>query len=673
MTTAGEFPSATLRGDSACSSASTSFSAASVWSDAASQSSDDSSSSTYSSDLDPSDSYFVKRRQSDNSLTKICCIPAPQKQQTHPPLQHQQQQHHHQQQQQQNAIVVPAELRQNPRRTTGPGRVASLVRQSDRRVNFVDSLVDSSTQIVETIWPYGSKNGLSLRTFIQETLRRSRTSYSTLQVALYYLILIKPHVPRYGLTPEQLHSCFADNLALLDGRRMFLSALILASKYLQDRNYSSRAWSKITGLTTQEINQNEMSFLISINWKLHITNEVFRRWTEIVLKHTPPPSPPSPGIAPMVMAQPSSDWRRIILELRPDLSNIEALIPTPAMVPTPAPSPTSSPAPYTPSDLYASSPRSILNYPIHQGALCKRPSLELKLSGSLAVPPTPPAHDSSKFSGRLAPVLSAFPTPSVTPRNPPARSSGPFMGLAKPQATTFLEPLDLDRISDLPTCSRVSAVRCRPQFCNSFSNATLPSPESMILDSSRSSRSSSISSASSLASATLNTGLLNLSEGPSQCSDDTGKGLGQKFPTTQRFADCGITSFTSSPEQYASKNEYLPLKRSATHEQRLENMVRYSESDAAQALQELHDFPRLSGAGDAITPAPRRSGLKRERGLSIEGPRAASGGELLQDPAAASWSECPVRHSRKADGITLYAPVPVHALQATSKRICLSG
>jgi hypothetical protein len=35
----------------------------------------------------------------------------------------------------------------------------------------------------------------NLRTFIQETLRRSRTSYSTLQVALYYLIKVKPHVP----------------------------------------------------------------------------------------------------------------------------------------------------------------------------------------------------------------------------------------------------------------------------------------------------------------------------------------------------------------------------------------------------------------------------------------------------------------------------------------------
>jgi hypothetical protein len=136
----------------------------------------------------------------------------------------------------------------------------------------------------------GSKAVLPLRTFIQETLRRSRTSYSTLQVALYYLVLIKPHVPKHDFTMEQPDESLA-NRVLQCGRRMFLAALILASKYLQDRNYSARAWSKISGLNTQEINQNEMAFLIAVEWKLHIADEVFQRWTEIVLKYTPPSHP----------------------------------------------------------------------------------------------------------------------------------------------------------------------------------------------------------------------------------------------------------------------------------------------------------------------------------------------------------------------------------------------
>jgi hypothetical protein len=136
-------------------------------------------------------------------------------------------------------------------------------------------LQDSATQMVEVIWQLSEPKSrcetsgprvLPLRTFIQETLKRSRTSYSTLQVALYYLILIKAHLPKHDFTMSQPED--ASLRALQCGRRMFLAALILASKYLQDRNYSARAWSKISGLKVCEINTNEMAFLEAVNWKL---------------------------------------------------------------------------------------------------------------------------------------------------------------------------------------------------------------------------------------------------------------------------------------------------------------------------------------------------------------------------------------------------------------------
>ncbi|KAJ3575072.1 hypothetical protein NPX13_g4154 [Xylaria arbuscula] len=235
-------------------------------------------------------------------------------------------------------VEVAQSLRQNPRRTSnnsvsrnGP---PTLARQSDRKLNFVDGLVDSSTQIVEAIWPLasvfhrqemGHKAVLPLRTFIQETLRRSRTSYSTLQVALYYLILIKPHVPNHDFTMEQPEDVHATR-ALQCGRRMFLAALILASKYLQDRNYSARAWSKISGLATLEINQNEMAFLSAVNWKLHITEIVFKRWTEVILNKTP--SQPPSGSGSQAILEQSLDWKNLILQLEPDLSNVEDLIPS---------------------------------------------------------------------------------------------------------------------------------------------------------------------------------------------------------------------------------------------------------------------------------------------------------------------------------------------------------
>lgn len=160
----------------------------------------------------------------------------------------------------------------------------------------------------------GCKGILPLRTFIQETLRRSRTSYSTLQVALYYLVVIKPHIRREH--PDQPAS-----RALQCGRRMFLSALILASKYLQDRNYSARAWSKISGLNTLEINHNELLFLDVIDWKLHVSETTYQRWTEIVLKYTPTPE----GV---YLNADGLTWREVIPMLTSDLEMVNTGAPS---------------------------------------------------------------------------------------------------------------------------------------------------------------------------------------------------------------------------------------------------------------------------------------------------------------------------------------------------------
>lgn len=108
---------------SIASSASTS--AASVWSDASSQTSDDVSVSGNSSDGESCDSYCRSKQTSADAIRA-------------------------QRVTQQGAIaVVPAELRQNPRRvsagTNGRGCPPPLVRQTDRKVNFVDSLVGRLT------------------------------------------------------------------------------------------------------------------------------------------------------------------------------------------------------------------------------------------------------------------------------------------------------------------------------------------------------------------------------------------------------------------------------------------------------------------------------------------------------------------------------------------------
>ncbi|KAJ3071619.1 hypothetical protein HK102_006401 [Quaeritorhiza haematococci] len=74
--------------------------------------------------------------------------------------------------------------------------------------------------------------------------------------------------PQQSSSAPQMHPSI--NPLLRCGRRMLLTALIIAHKYLQDRSYSNNAWSRLCGLTLVEINTSEIEFLKALDWKVHI-------------------------------------------------------------------------------------------------------------------------------------------------------------------------------------------------------------------------------------------------------------------------------------------------------------------------------------------------------------------------------------------------------------------
>lgn len=394
-------------------------------------------------------------------------------------------------------FLAPMDQRQHPRRssTLNQRPPPQLVRQSDRKVNFVDCLVDSATQMVEVIWQLAEPKSrcetssgrgvLPLRMFIQETLRRSRTSYSTLQVALYYLILIKGHLPKHDFTMSQPED--ASLRALQCGRRMFLAALILASKYLQDRNYSARAWSKISGLKVCEINTNEMAFLEAVNWKLHIVDAVWDKWQEVVHRHTPTNPPASPG------GSIPNTWKDVIPTLTPELETIQLTSKTPI---TPVRPPlrhqlSSSPFRLPSSDGYGSQ-ESTPTPSRYQVPRFLEPKPDL-------LPPTPSL-------ARLGPL----PTPSLTPQsfasNTPAASAMAF-GSRRPSMCSAMQQAQCSSLARTCVDQFNPSIRNgleayhfpsrRPSLAPSNSSLS-SSPESMVSDNSRSSRASSISSVSSV-------------------------------------------------------------------------------------------------------------------------------------------------------------------------------
>lgn len=118
--------------------------------------------------------------------------------------------------------------------------------------NRAQAYVDAAVAVLDDIWHPAAK--APLYQFVREVLRRCQYSLNLLQVSLYYLMKAKLHLD------DKLPCC----------RRAFLTSLILAGKYLQDRPCSLRAWSRLSGLGVETLRTSELNLLDALNWDLYI-------------------------------------------------------------------------------------------------------------------------------------------------------------------------------------------------------------------------------------------------------------------------------------------------------------------------------------------------------------------------------------------------------------------
>lgn len=178
-------------------------------------------------------------------------------------------------------------------------RVLSTL-NDQRKEQFISRLVESAVWILETIWPATSRVGeiqgqfpggsssvrsISLKRFIQEVLRRSRSSFSTLHVALYYLVQLKPQIIELSRNRSSVPKSTTKVNLLSCPRRCFLSSLMVADKFLQDRNFSARAWAKISGLQATELSTNMLDFLKALDWKTFVAGDVYAQWSEMLFEN----------------------------------------------------------------------------------------------------------------------------------------------------------------------------------------------------------------------------------------------------------------------------------------------------------------------------------------------------------------------------------------------------
>ncbi|KAG0172588.1 hypothetical protein DFQ28_004885 [Apophysomyces sp. BC1034] len=156
------------------------------------------------------------------------------------------------------------------------------------RTVMIENLVDTSVEILNSIWyPHHQNKVISTRGFIREILRRSKTTYTMLQIALFYVFRVKQVVHQKlrqrsssnsGSTAPTTAKERQEDGLMCCGRRMFLASLMLASKYLHDKAYRNMAWAQIAGLDVAEINAAERIFLQMIDYRLHVTKASFEKW-----------------------------------------------------------------------------------------------------------------------------------------------------------------------------------------------------------------------------------------------------------------------------------------------------------------------------------------------------------------------------------------------------------
>ncbi|KAL1923493.1 uncharacterized protein VTP21DRAFT_8473 [Calcarisporiella thermophila] len=182
-------------------------------------------------------------------------------------------------------------------------------------------LVDIATAIIKSAWPESSVSTQSsrlipLHQFIEVSLRRSHSTFAVFQLALLYLFRVKGRLDSHiSDLPSQLQC----------GRRIFVGCLILANKYLQDRNYSNKAWSKIVGLPKSEVNQLEISMLQLLDWKLFVGVDIFLRWSRMLMMQS--------------RLLRSHRLHQSIFE-----SPVQTALPPPSLLPSPTSSPSQSPS-----------------------------------------------------------------------------------------------------------------------------------------------------------------------------------------------------------------------------------------------------------------------------------------------------------------------------------------
>lgn len=139
----------------------------------------------------------------------------------------------------------------------------------EKMVNKFETMKDNIPSIIEN--EYYSKNlpTISLYDYCIRLKRYSKCLNESFIIAYYYLLKIKE-------TTDMIinnHNLF----------RLLLVSLLLAIKYLEDIHINNDFYAKISGISLQELNLLEVSFIKLLNFNLNIPMDHFMETEYFIL------------------------------------------------------------------------------------------------------------------------------------------------------------------------------------------------------------------------------------------------------------------------------------------------------------------------------------------------------------------------------------------------------
>ncbi|PON84190.1 Cyclin [Trema orientale] len=160
--------------------------------------------------------------------------------------------------------------------TLGLKELGKRVMKIPRVLSLLSSLLEKSVQINElqleatqvkdvlTIFHGLRAPSLSIRQYIDRIFKYSGCSPSCFVVANIYVDRFLQN------TDVQLTS--------LNVHRLLITSVMLAAKFIDDAFFNNAYYAKVGGVSTKELNRLEMKFLFTIDFRLQVSVETFRKY-----------------------------------------------------------------------------------------------------------------------------------------------------------------------------------------------------------------------------------------------------------------------------------------------------------------------------------------------------------------------------------------------------------